>query len=285
MKSLLLGGGGFIGKALIPFLSLHLDLTVATSQKLLEVPQGVRKVRFVAGDYRDLELRLNFSEFDRVIDCSWEGLPDLGSLMNAKNLGSKLSLIQFLIDKGVSEYNGFGSCLEYGSLSGVVDESMTGVNVGDFGKTKLKLLEALEESGMAYRWFRPFYLVGAQQHPNSLFNSVYQAIVEGFDFSPRSKPSTSFDFLEITDFARGVSLAIQSNSVWGITNLGSGEPHSIEEIINQFRLRFGLEQKVAVRSETMYASTKKLSDSTGWSPSFDLSQMVSRFIEQKEGVL
>jgi nucleoside-diphosphate-sugar epimerase len=257
---------------------------VATSQKLLEVPQGVRKVRFVAGDYRDLELQLNFSEFDRVIDCSWEGLPDLGPLMNAKNLGSKLSLIQFLIDKGVSEYNGFGSCLEYGSLSGVVDESMTGVSVGDFGKTKLKLLEALEESGMAYRWFRPFYLVGAQQHPNSLFNSVYQAIVEGFDFSPRSKPSTSFDLLEITDLARGVTLAIQSNSVWGVTNLGSGEPHSIQEIINQFRLRFGLEQLVAATSETMYASTKKLSDSTGWSPSFDLPQMVSRFIEQKEGV-
>jgi nucleoside-diphosphate-sugar epimerase len=113
---------------------------------------------------------------------------------------------------------------------------------------------------------------------------VYQAIVEGFDFSPRSKPSTSFDFLEITDLARGVTLAIQSNSVWGITNLGSGEPHSIQEIINQFRLRFGLEQILAATSETMYASTKKLSDSTGWSPSFDLPQMVSRFIEQKEGV-
>lgn len=282
MKALLLGGGGFIGKALIPYLSLHVDLTVATSQKQLNVPQGVRKVSLVAGNYRALDLQLNFSEFDQVIDCSWEGLPNLGATMNAKNLDSKLALIHFLMDKGVAEYNGVGSCLEYGSLLGVVDETMTGLNVGDFGLTKLKLLEALQESGIAYRWFRPFYLVGAGQHPNSLFNSAYQALINGLEFSPRDKPSTSFDFLEISDFARGVSLASQCNSVWGVINLGSGKPHSIEEVLNQFRLRFGQDQKVAPRSETMYASTEKLSHSTGWKPNFDLRQMVSRFIEQKE---
>lgn len=282
MKALLLGGGGFIGKALTPFLSLHLDLTVATSQRSLELPLGVRKA--VASNFRELQRQLNFSEFDRVIDCSWEGLPDLGESTNAKNLESKRTLIRFLKDVGMVEYNGFGSCLEYGALSGAVDEEMTGLNVGDFGLTKLKLLETLKESEMAYRWFRPFYLVGVGQHSNSLFNSTYQALRQGLDFSPRSNPSTSFDFLEISDFARGVSLAIQSNSVWGIVNLGSGKTCSIEEVVNQFRLRFGMEQRVAAKSESMYASTQKLSDSTGWSSNFDLHQMVSRFIEQTEEV-
>ena len=280
MKALLLGGGGFIGKALTPFLSLHLDLTVVTSQSRLELPVGVKKA--VASDFRELQPQLDFSEFDRVIDCSWEGLPDLGESTNAKNLESKLTLIRFLRDVGIVEYNGFGSCLEYGSLSGAVDEEMTGLNVGDFGLTKLKLLETLKNSEMAYRWFRPFYLVGVEQHPNSLFNSTYQALRQGLDFSPRSKTSTSFDFLEISDFARGVSLAIQSDSVWGVVNLGSGKTYSIEEVINQFRLRFGMEQRVATKSDAMYASTQKLSDSTGWIPTFDLHQMVSRFIDQKE---
>jgi nucleoside-diphosphate-sugar epimerase len=280
VKALLLGGGGFIGKALTPFLSIHLDLTVATSQNRLELPPGVRKA--VAGDYRELDLQLDLSEFDRVIDCSWEGLPDLGASMNAKNLESKLALIRFLKDVGIAEYNGFGSCLEYGSLSGAVDEKMIGLGVSDFGLTKLKILDTLQESGMAYRWFRPFYLVGVGQHSNSLFNSTFQALRQGLDFSSRSNTSTSFDFLEISDFARGVSLAIQSNSVWGVVNLGSGKTYSIEEVINQFRLRFCMEQRVATRSEAMCASTQKLSDITGWIPNFDLNQMVSRFIEQKE---
>ena len=283
MKTLLLGGGGFIGQALIPVLSQHLDLTVATSQEHLKVPQEVRKTRIVGSNYQALEGQLDFSEYERVIDCTWEGLPNLSDSMNERNLASKLALINYLSEKGIVEYNGFGSCLEYGSRLGVVDEATTGLNVSSFGLAKLKVLEALQSRGLPFRWFRPFYLVGPRQHPNSLFNSAYESFIAHSDFAPRSSPDASYDFIYITDFAFAVSAAMQSDSVWGVTNVGSGAPNSIQEVLNEFRLHFGLEQKTTNNSPAMFASINKLTSLTGWQPKRNLAQMVSTFIQEKGG--
>jgi nucleoside-diphosphate-sugar epimerase len=174
--------------------------------------------------------------------------------------------------------------LEYGSLLGAVHEDDPGTNVGEFGLAKLTILNALRESDLPYRWFRPFYLVGSSQHANSLFNSAFESCSKGLDFKPRSDPSVAFDFLDISDFAKGVSLALNNNSVWEVINLGSGSIYSIDEVANEFRRHFGIDQRVSSRQNSMFASIAKLSRATGWKPQLNLSEMVEKFIRDKDGV-
>lgn len=284
MKTLLLGGGGFVGRALTSALYKSQELVVATSQPNLEVPLGVRTVTLARADQENLWSDSSLGEFSSVIDCSWEGLPDLGAGWNAKNLTLKLDLVQRLAKAGVQEYNGFGSCLEYGSLLGAVHEDQTGTDIGDFAITKLKILATLRQTDLNYRWFRPFYLVGPRQHANALFHSVYNETSKAIDFFPKSDPSLAFDFLDISDFAEGVNAALSTNSVWGVINLGSGVSHSIEEVANEFRRHYGIDQRTSEKRDSMYASTSKLSSATVWRPQLGLSEMVEKFIRDRDGV-
>jgi nucleoside-diphosphate-sugar epimerase len=284
MKTLLLGGGGFVGRALTSALYKDRELFVATSQPNLEVPNGVRKLNMGFADLADLQSDSVLGEFASVIDCSWEGLPDRGESLNSRNLTSKLDLVSRLEKAGVREYNGFGSCLEYGSLLGAVNEDDKGTDVGDFALTKLKILEALRKTNLKYRWFRPFYLVGSRQHANSLFHSAYKDTSEGKDFIPKSDSSLAFDFVDISDFATGVRVALSTESVWGVINLGSGLTHSIEEVANEFRRHFGFDQRVSEKQNSMYASTAKLLSAADWKPQLGLSEMVEKFIREKHGV-
>jgi nucleoside-diphosphate-sugar epimerase len=283
MKTLLLGGGGFLGKALTTALYRNRDLVVATSQSNLKVPFGVRTMYVSKADHLHFLSDSVLEDFQSVIDCSWEGLPDLGAHLSSKNLASKLDLIRRIANVGGIEYNGFGSCLEYGSLLGEVDEAAIGTRIGDFGLAKLAILRELRELNLPYRWFRPFYLVGFGQHANSLFHSAYKDISNGVEFLPRSHPSSAFDFLDISDFALGVNSAVISDSVWGVINVGSGRSSSIEEVANQFRNHFGIEQRLVEKQDSMVASTTKLSRATGWKPILSLPQMVTKFISDMVG--
>lgn len=284
MKTLLLGGGGFVGRALTSVIYKSRELVVATSQPNLEVPVGVRTVTLARSDQENLWSDSGLGEFESVIDCTWEGLPNLGTGWNAKNLTLKLDLVHRLAKMGVQEYNGFGSCLEYGSLLGMVDEDQMGTNVGDFAITKLKILATLRKTNLNHRWFRPFYLVGPRQHANALFHSVYNETSKAKDFVPKSDPSLAFDFLDISDFAEGVNAALSNDSVWGVINLGSGISHSIEEVANEFRKHYGIDQRISEKQDSMYASTAKLSSATDWRPQLGLSEMVEKFITDKDGV-
>jgi nucleoside-diphosphate-sugar epimerase len=260
-----LGSTGFVGNALIENLESNFDLTLLR-RKETEIQECYGSI--IHGDLLDLRTLevLSKSKFERVIDCSWTGLPDLSMENNRENYRMKKTLIETMIKAGVREYVGIGSCLEYGDLQGVVHENHMGSKIGDFGRVKLEVLNLVINSGMKFKWFRPFYLIGSRQHKNSLLNTAIRTIEKGDDFMPRES-SKSFDFIDIGQATAAMKLVIENQHCNGVYNIGMGETKSVNYIVNAVRRAFGLQEKEDHVFEGLSADISKLQVETGWKPS------------------
>lgn len=260
-----MGATGFVGSALIEKLESDFDLTVLKRKETQFQKFNGSIIHGDLLDHRTLEV-LSRRKFERVIDCSWIGLPDLSIDNNTRNYLLKKSLIKTMIEMEIKEYVGFGTCLEYGDFQGVVNENQEGTNIGDFGQVKLKVLDLAANAVIKFKWFRPFYLVGLGQHTNSLLNTAIRSIEQGIDFIPRES-SKSFDFIDIDQAAAAMKLVIESPQCNGIYNIGSGKTKSVNYIVNTVRRTFGLPEKEDNISEGLSADIGKVRLETGWQPS------------------
>lgn len=281
MKTLFLGSSGFIGRSLLDSFQQMEEVTVLrrdTSQK------SKGKSKIVHGSLDDPETLsiLARGKFDRVIDSSWIGLPNRDSINNKKNLLMKKRLIETMSESGVKEFNAMGSCLEYGSITGEVSEESVGVEVEDFGQTKLAVLQHLRESGMSFRWFRIFYVVGVGQHYDSLLNTAIRRLSSGEDFLAND-PSKSFDFIALSDVIQGIRAALNSKNIWGVINVGKGDLTSINSLVNIVRSQYNRPTFSLSENFGMYANINKLRDATGWQPKATLDSVVSEILLSMQG--
>jgi nucleoside-diphosphate-sugar epimerase len=256
MKTLFIGATGFIGRELAKQLKKEWGITFLHSGSNAKFNQDDEHILGNLEDPKTMK-RISGEKFDRVIDASWLGLPDLTPQNNKRNLLVKQNLLSTLVRMGASEYIGFGSCLEYGTAKGSMKESFMGTNVGDFGKTKRTHLSLIQDSGLSYKWFRPFYLLGANQHQNSLLNSAVRSIQSDQEFSPRD-PSASYDFMTIDQAVTAISAILEERETIGVFNIGSGETKSVNQIVNLVRESYGKPVIEIEPSEGMYAGLDKI---------------------------
>jgi nucleoside-diphosphate-sugar epimerase len=277
-----LGSTGFVGSELIKNLESDFDLTVLSRNETeLQEFQGT----IIYGDLLDKETLeiLSNSKFERLIDCSWIGLPDLTTDNNIQNYHLKQSQIESMIRMEVKEYIGFGSCLEYGDLQGVANENQKGSNVGEFGRVKLEVLNLIQNTDIKFKWFRPFYLIGPRQHKNSLLNTAVRNIEQGVDFSPRES-NKSFDFIDIDQAVAVMKLVIENPICNGIYNIGLGETKSVNYIVNIVRQAFGLKEKEDHVLDGLSADIGKVQSETGWKSSTTFDESLLKIISKlREG--
>lgn len=278
MKTLILGPTGFVGGALSRNLSKEFETTILLSHVNHKI---YSEYTSIIGDLRAERTiqKIRIGNFKRVIDASWMGLPNLDSENNQKNYLLKAKLIKTFVQMGVEEYVGFGSCLEYGSLIGKVSEQSEGVNVGDFGKTKLSILGLLKDSGMKYCWFRPFYLIGSRQHEKSLINTAIRSHERGIEFIPK-EPDKSFDFITIDEATEAVNMVIEKPFHSSIYNVGSGEAISVAEVVNVVRENFGLNVQDFQKSNALIADISKLTSDTGWSRKKNIKESITQIVRE-----
>jgi dTDP-6-deoxy-L-talose 4-dehydrogenase (NAD+) len=277
MKTLITGATGFIGKSL---LDQEFGGEIHT---LSRRPFNSNRVNIIQhyGDLKDADLikKLGKLKFERLIHLAWQGLPILSPEINRLNLNMSRNFIDSLIDSGVQEVNVSGSCLEYGTLDKMVDENTIGINIGDFGETKLKLLDYLESQLIPYRWFRVFYAYGPFQHINSLLMQAYSSAQRGSSLIA-NEPNESKDFIFVSDVARAISMLLQTKDAFGIFNIGSGKSTSLGTLINTLNQEMNVPAIPDVLNlNSLRANHKKIQDTCGWAPTIDIGQGVSKFIQ------
>jgi len=278
MKTLILGASGFLGRSLLRVLENDKEIVLLSNNRPINSPGSFTEIVGNLESEETLKL-ISRSKIKCVIDCAWLGLPDLSYSNNSTNLEIKKKLIDVLIENGVQEINSIGSCLEYGSLKGKVTEDMVGKNLTDFAKVKLEILNIIEKSGVNYRWFRPFYLIGQEQHPNSLLNTAIKIMASGKIFTPR-EPAISYDFIDIEDAAKGMKKAMEFGSCLGIINLGSGQTNSVNDVVNLVRKNFGQEAHASEKISGMFANFDKITSTTGWKPEIPLAVSIERIVNK-----
>lgn len=265
MKTLLLGATGFLGQEILSFLPKR-NLSVLVSR---DVAINAPQLQIVRGQLLTspiLEM-ISHGSYDRIIDCSWSGLPDRSPTNNETNLQEKHLLIEAAKRGKVTEFISMGTCLEYGGIIGKVSEIQIGRGIDSFGNTKLQILNLIRDSGIQFKWFRLFYLLGRNQHKESLVHSAIRAYSKGEEFFARN-PSASFDYIGVNDAAKAVATAIQTDGSHGIFNIGSGKPCSVNEILNVLREHFNMKALVIPKEPALYADISKIKKVTNWSPNF-----------------
>ena len=277
MKTLITGATGFIGKSLLQQ-DFEGEIHTLSRGPFNSSRVGVNQHY---GDLQDAHLikKLAKLKFERVVHLAWQDLPALTPEINQSNFNISRNLINSLIDSGVQEVNISGSCLEYGTLDKLVDENTPGINIGNFGQTKLALLHYLESQSIPYRWFRIFYAYGPFQHINSLLMQAYSSAKMGSSLIAK-EPKDSRDFIFVSDVARAISMLLQTKDTFGVFNVGSGNSTSIGSMINTLNQKMGIPLVPDVPSQdSLKANYKKIQEACGWAPTIEISQGVDKFMQ------
>jgi nucleoside-diphosphate-sugar epimerase len=279
VKTLVTGASGFIGRALLKQ-NLRGDIHV-TSRNSLLFPVGVTGHFGDLGDQEFVKY-LGEQEFDQVIHLAWEGLPNLSEELNSRNLNISKRLLETLSSSGVKHFHIAGSCLEYGDITGAVNEEVSGQHLSDFATTKIKLLEYVADLGVAFKWYRIFYAYGPFQHEKSLLSSAFLNAKTGVPFS-LANPSAIRDFIYVDDVAKAMSRMMEMPDVNGIFNIGSGKGTLAKDLVNTLYDQMDLEvqEQVVDQNPALIADVRKISETCGWLPEISIEQGVQRFLDWK----
>lgn len=280
MRTLITGASGFIGKSLLSQ-PLPGEIHVLSRRKISEgKPNQIEHI----GDLQDTNLikKLTELKFNQVIHLAWQGLPELTEANNKLNLSITKNFLRSMIDSGIEELNLVGSCLEYGDLTTEVNESDIGKNIGEFGETKLDLLEFVKTQEIAFRWFRVFYAYGPNQHKQSLLSAAYESVIKGAPFMIRD-PKLARDFIYVDDVSRAIRMLVNTPSSYGVFNVGSGTSTSVTQLVNSLLTKMNLPTTILEEFDlSLRANCAKIEAACGWKPEVGVEQGVSQFIKWRE---
>lgn len=277
MKTLVLGGSGFIGSAFLKQ-DLNDDIEIVTRNSSLNL-FGYKKH---IGDIKDkvfLE-KLAKQKFEKVINLAWEGLPNISEELSRFNLEVQLNFIKIFADSGTGQFDIAGSCLEYGNFEGKAREIDTGSDLSNFADAKLQILAFLREQNLNHRWFRIFYAYGPKQHSKSLLASAYLSAKHGAKLEV-SNSNTSKDFIYVDDVASAIKKLTSNVSAQGIFNIGSGVSTNITLMVSKVYAYFGLDFDITTtdKNGSLIADTNRIQEFCDWNPEYTIDRGVEEYIE------
>jgi len=253
MKVLVTGATGFIGQYVIPQLILngHQVHAVARDKDKARCFDWYKQVEFTSYDITRNNNNLidQFSECDATIHLAWSGLPNYDELFHfEKNLFADYFFLKALINKGMNHILVTGTCFEYGMKNGCLSESMHTQPVNSYALAKdtlRKFLVAMQKDKIFnLQWARLFYIYGQGQSSSSLISQLDRAIDNG-DFSfDMSKGDQLRDYLPVEEVARRLVLLLENPIYNGVTNICSGEPISIRQLVEEHIEKRGVKMQL-----------------------------------------
>lgn len=237
MKILLTGASGFVGSSILKYLRADKKIELVTVSRIRPVSQSPGpRLRHTISDLENdgIQALFAYEKYDLLIHAAWQGLPVKSAELNARNAHTSSILFQEFVKSGGKSVVAIGSCLEYGNRTGHVPESDLGVNLGEFGVTKRKLSLQVAKLGIPFLWLRPFYLYGANQHPNSLLNLTLANLFDD-SFAWLKEPCVANDFVYVDDLGRLLYTLVKKKLWLGELNIGTSALTANIEFVNSVR--------------------------------------------------
>jgi dTDP-6-deoxy-L-talose 4-dehydrogenase (NAD+) len=182
---------------------------------------------------------------DILIHLAWQGLPNYQALHHLElELPAQTRFLKTLVAAGLGTLAVTGTCLEYGTTSGLKTEDDISAPSTAYAVAKdtlrqyLQLLQQIQPFQLI--WHRLFYLYGPGQSPTSLLSQLHDAITMGEPSFKMSGGEQIRDFHHVVTAAREiVSLALKQQP-FGIVNGCSGNPTSVRSFIERHLAQHGL---------------------------------------------
>lgn len=244
MKILVTGASGGLGRLIIPRL-LDLGHEVIATSKSLEKAKELDffdKVTYLLFDISKptrINLFYYFQQPDSVIHLAWDKLNDYRSDDHTSViLEHHKAFVYNLISNGLKDFNGVGTCYEYGLVEGELDESVNGTPVLPYPMGKKMLLDFItdiqNEFQFSLKWIRVFYVFGdiiGRRNLYTLLNQAIQNKQESFDMSGGEQIR---DFLMPHQIAQYIIKISLQKQVVGIINCCSGNPVKLKDYVQDY---------------------------------------------------
>jgi nucleoside-diphosphate-sugar epimerase len=286
-RVLVTGGSGFVGRpALVDLVSRGHDVHAVSRSADPPAIEGVRWHRADLADAAEIDALIGALEPQQLLHLAWyveHGLfweaPE-----NVTCVEQSLALLRSFAERGGSRVVMLGTCAEYdwtpeqpqfderssplrpATLYGVAKDALRRV-AGSYA----------ERCGVEFAWARLFFLYGPRESPQRLVPAVIRALLAGEPAETGSGVQVR-DFLHVDDVA-GALAALLDSSVVGAVNIGSGEPRTLGEVVDELG-------RLAARGDLIHkgaradrpddparivAAALRLRDEVGFAPRWSLS--------------
>ncbi len=284
MRILLTGGGGFIGSHLCRDLVDNGHEVAALSR--ISDPWRLRgvnsRIELIQGDLSGLvgcaESIERFAP-DAIAHLGWQGVAnfDRNALVQVRNGGWTAHLLPRGRRLGVRTFLGLGSQAEYGPKSAVIGPDDETRPTTLYGECKLAAgrigARLAAEAGMRFVWMRVFSTFGPADHAYWMVPGLIGSLMKG-ERPALTLGEQRWDFLFVSDAARAIRLALETEAAAGVYALGSGTAPSLRSTVEAIRdavdpalpLGFG---DVAYRPDQvmlLQADVSALQRDLGWVP-------------------
>jgi nucleoside-diphosphate-sugar epimerase len=276
MKILVTGATGGFGKLMIPELLRAGHEIIATSRhraKAEKLPffKQVIYIPYDIDQQSTANLYDHFGQPDSMIHLAWDKLHDYNDDEHLSGiLNSHKAFLFNLVSHGLKDFNGLGTCYEYGLKEGELREEDESEPVLPYSRAKNSLrlyVESLKEQyGLSVKWLRIFYVFGETGGRKNLYNALMDAVLNNEPDFNMSAGEQVRDFLGPEEMAELLVKASLQTKVQGIINCCSGTPVKLKDFItgflkkNQYTIRLNLGHYPYLAYEPMesWGSVKKL---------------------------
>ncbi|MGN7228731.1 UDP-glucose 4-epimerase GalE [Priestia megaterium] len=309
---LVVGGAGYVGSHLVKELVMEEDVVVLDNLSTGFEHLIDSKATFIKGNLGDQDI-LNkvFTEYPIKAVMHFAANSLVGeSVANPykyyeNNVGATLTLLKAMIDHNVKNFIFSSTAATYGIPHvDLIDETQPNNPINPYGKTKLMVEQILTDFASAYQMnyivLRYFNVAGAHQSgtigeshdPEThlipiilqhLLGQREQIAVFGTDYDTPDGTCIR-DYIHATDLAKAHILALhallsdaQKNKIY---NLGNGNGFSVKEVIETCEKVTNKKAKIEFVERRpgdpakLVASSHKIQAELGWTPQFDLTQII-----------
>ena len=313
MSILVTGGAGYIGSHTVyKLIEEGRDVVIIDSLETGYIEAVHPKARFYKGDIRDKDfLNSVFSKekIDAVIHFAANSL--VGESMKNplkyydNNLYGTKVLLSSMIENNINKIVFSSTAATYGEPEKYpIEETDKTEPTNTYGETKLsmeKMFKWTEKAhGLKYVSLRYFNACGAHEsgeigeahNPETHLIPLILQVPNGkrefisiFGNDYNTEDGTCIrDYIHVTDLAKAHILAVDyllAGNKSDIFNLGNGQGYSVREVIDMCRkvTKCDFEVKIDERREgdpaILIADSTKIHEKLGWTPKYDLEEIVS----------